>query len=168
MGQNLWTRSAVLSQEHVELLLHQFVVLSWNIGDWRSWCLKHFEFNLCCMSWLVQCVPSSGHRSLCKLVSVLFLTPISQTLLEGKQWASSDENVWSVGVSLPGTEEDRKRRNGSGEQMQKKPYLPVPFTAFLLPFLSSLPPPIASFPNGCEFFLICVTTTYHSLFIAHF
>lgn len=64
--------------------------------------LKHFELNLCYMSWLVQFIPASGHHSLCKLGSVLFLTPISQTLPEGSQQERPDENVWAAELSLPG------------------------------------------------------------------
>lgn len=97
------------------------------------------------MSWLVQFIPASGHRSLCKLVSALCLTPINQTLAEGNQQGSPDAKVWSAEISLPGTEQDRKGRNGSGESRQKTSTLTclpacLPFSLLTLPhsFISHL------------------------------
>lgn len=139
------------------------MVLSWKIWTWMSQQLKHFELNPRCMSRLVQFIPS-GHRSLCKLGSVLFLTPISQTLPEGSQQESPDENVWSAELSLPGHWAGQER-----EKWFRPPRLPAPLPLPLPALLSFLPPHcfisqlMSVCPDLCHYNL-----WLFPLFISHF
>lgn len=145
IGQNLWMRIFWDNQwsylwsiyVHTELWLHQFVVLAGNMWDCMSWYLKMFWANLCYMSWLDQFIPFAGHTLFCKLVTVLFLTFINQTLSEARQTGILDEVVCRDQPPRHWAEQERKK----GEQMQKNQhtYRPACFSPFLPPFLPLLP-----------------------------